>query len=215
MTNLLTRIKFYRRTSTALHRFIFTETSLRKSHYEILNIPSSASQKEIRDAYIEKSKLCHPDNDPSDPGLHRKFLAVQEAYDALSSEAKRREYDVRRSWDATTSSNHAPHYRPAPPSSTQQPHRTRDAFWTDPEYERRERVKKRDFARTVNLFGYEFDGKRTKSFLLFALFLWTAFSFTYAYVVIKYRQLERLYIQDQARMLVDRMDETDKSRKSD
>jgi len=88
-------------------------------------------------------------------------------------------------------------------------------FWTDPEYERRERVKKRDFARTVNLFGYEFDGKRTKSFLLFALFLWTAFSFTYAYVVIKYRQLERLYIQDQARMLVDRMDETDKSRKSD
>ena len=59
MTNLLTRIKFYRRTSTALHRFIFTETSLRKSHYEILNIPSSASQKEIRDAYIEKSKVCN------------------------------------------------------------------------------------------------------------------------------------------------------------
>ena len=59
MTNFLTCMKLYRRTSTALHRFISTESSLRKSHYETLDIPSSASQKEIRDAYIEKSKVCN------------------------------------------------------------------------------------------------------------------------------------------------------------
>ena len=59
MTNFLTCMKLYRRTSTTLHRFISTESSLRKSHYETLDIPSSASQKEIRDAYIEKSKVCN------------------------------------------------------------------------------------------------------------------------------------------------------------
>lgn len=208
MTNFLTCMKLYRRTSTALHRFIFTESSLRKSHYETLDIPSSASQKEIRDAYIEKSKLCHPDNDPSDPALHQKFLAVQQAYDALSSEVKRQEYDVRRSWDATTSSNRGPHHRP---SSTQQPHRTRDAFWTDPEYERRERVKKRDSV-----------GRRTRHFILFSVLLGTAFSFTCIYVIVRYKQYERLfiqekekYIQERARVLVNQMDVTDKSRKND
>jgi len=201
MTNFLTCMKLYRRTSTALHRFISTESSLRKSHYETLDIPSSASQKEIRDAYIEKSKLCHPDNDPSDPTLHQKFLAVQQAYDALSSEVKRQEYDVRRSWDR--------------PSSTQQPHRTRDAFWTDPEYERRERVKKRDSVGTVKLFGYEFDRRRTKHFILFAFFLWTSIGFTFTYVLVRYKQYERLYIQERARRLKNQLDEMDKSRKSD
>ena len=39
------------------------------------------------------AQLCHPDLNPSDESLHKKFLAVQEAYDVLSCDVKKREYD--------------------------------------------------------------------------------------------------------------------------
>ena len=38
-------------------RDLSTSSNLNKSHYETLGVPSSASKKEIRDAYIEKSKV--------------------------------------------------------------------------------------------------------------------------------------------------------------
>jgi len=94
MRNLLGIVRILRLPSSPFFsRDLATSSNLNKSHYETLGVPSSASKKEIRDAYIEKSKLCHPDNDPLDSTLHVKFLAVQEAYDILSTDAKRKEYD--------------------------------------------------------------------------------------------------------------------------
>ena len=57
---------------------IFTTNLLGLS---LSNSPSSSAQ------------LCHPDLNPSDESLHKKFLAVQEAYDVLSCDVKKREYD--------------------------------------------------------------------------------------------------------------------------
>jgi len=95
MMNLVTRVKFAGCNSMIVRRFFSARaSSTRKSHYETLNVTANASKKEIRDAYIQKSKLYHPDNDPSDPSLHEKFVAIQEAYDVLSSDQKRREYDI-------------------------------------------------------------------------------------------------------------------------
>jgi len=99
MTNLISNFvssgKLAGSSSMILRRFFSAHvSSRRKSHYETLDVTANASKKEIRDAYIQKSKLYHPDNDPSDPSLHEKFVAIQEAYNVLSSYQKRREYDI-------------------------------------------------------------------------------------------------------------------------
>lgn len=63
-------------------------------HYKTLGVDAGATLKEIKTAYIEKSKLYHPDSNPLNPKLHNKFLEVQEAYKVLSSHRQRNEYDV-------------------------------------------------------------------------------------------------------------------------
>lgn len=65
-----------------------------KCHYETLGIEKTASVKEIRNAYLKKSKLCHPDLNPDDETLHAKFVVVNEAYSVLGDKAKKEEYDV-------------------------------------------------------------------------------------------------------------------------
>ena len=42
----------------------------------------------------------HPDKDPSDPHLHDKFVAINEAYSVLSKATSRREYDLNLNTDA-------------------------------------------------------------------------------------------------------------------
>merc|ERR1711931_424334 len=54
-----------------------------KSHHQTLGIPITASQDEIRSAYLKMSKLYHPDLNPEDKTLHCKFVTIQEAYTAL------------------------------------------------------------------------------------------------------------------------------------
>jgi len=129
-------------------RDLSTSSNLNKSHYETLGVPSSASKKEIRDAYIEKSKLCHPDNDPSDSTLHVKFVAVQEAYDILSTDAKRKEYDFsvknfcQNRAHPRSSAEYPYQQAPGWSQQQQQPFGSGDpfgnkkarAFWTDPDY---------------------------------------------------------------------------------
>ncbi|MBN3273154.1 DNJC4 protein, partial [Polyodon spathula] len=36
----------------------------------------------------------HPDSDPSNPSLHSRFVALSEAYQVLSKESSRRQYDA-------------------------------------------------------------------------------------------------------------------------
>ena len=55
------------------------------SHYTILGLTRSASEREIKSAYLEKSKLYHPDLNPDDETMHINFLRVQEAYNALKN----------------------------------------------------------------------------------------------------------------------------------
>ena len=58
MMNLVTRVKFAGCNSMIVRRFFSARaSSTRKSHYETLNVTANASKKEIRDAYIQKSKV--------------------------------------------------------------------------------------------------------------------------------------------------------------
>ncbi|XP_055388596.1 J domain-containing protein DDB_G0295729-like [Condylostylus longicornis] len=93
-----------------------------KSYYEELEVSTDASKVEIRRAFLRLAKLHHPDTAmESDRG---KFQKLQVAYDVLSDDVKRREYDwkSRGIWRHSPSGNDPLH----PDSEFQQ---QRQEFW--------------------------------------------------------------------------------------
>jgi len=64
-----------------------------KNYYEILGVPRSASMEDIKNAYRKLSLKYHPKNNPNNEGARKKFVEVNEAFNALSSELKRQTYD--------------------------------------------------------------------------------------------------------------------------
>ncbi len=63
-----------------------------ENYYEILGVAETASQDEIKKAYRQKAKELHPDKG----GDENEFKKVTAAYDILSDENKRRDYDNQR-----------------------------------------------------------------------------------------------------------------------
>lgn len=63
-----------------------------KDYYIILGLPKAASKDRIKQAYREKAKAHHPDKCSSYENK-KKFMEAKEAYDTLSDDAKRAEYD--------------------------------------------------------------------------------------------------------------------------
>ena len=61
--------------------------------YQILGIDRDASQSDIKKAYRRLSKELHPDKHEGDKDMERRFKEVNEAYEVLSDESKRRQYD--------------------------------------------------------------------------------------------------------------------------
>ncbi|QDU10322.1 DnaJ C-terminal domain-containing protein [Gimesia aquarii] len=65
----------------------------KRDYYDILEISRSASADEIKKAYRKLSRKYHPDMAPDDKSADQKFKEVQEAYDVLRDEEKRKQYD--------------------------------------------------------------------------------------------------------------------------
>lgn len=59
-------------------------TSLRES-YELLGLSTSASEEEVRRAYKQKARECHPDKNPGDPRATEKFQALRQGYEKIVS----------------------------------------------------------------------------------------------------------------------------------
>lgn len=64
-----------------------------QDYYETLGVARTASVDEIKKAYRKLSRQHHPDLNPGNKEAEAKFKAVQEAYDVLSDEKKRKRYD--------------------------------------------------------------------------------------------------------------------------
>ena len=64
-----------------------------KNPYEVLGVASSASQDEIKAAYRNLAKELHPDMNPGDTIVEQRFKEVTAAYDMLSDEGKRAQFD--------------------------------------------------------------------------------------------------------------------------
>lgn len=65
-----------------------------KDYYQILGIRRGASAAEVRRAYRVLVQKLHPDINP-DPTAHELIKEVNEAYDVLGDETKKRDYDYR------------------------------------------------------------------------------------------------------------------------
>jgi curved DNA-binding protein len=65
-----------------------------KDYYQILGVPRTATQDDIKKAYRKLARQYHPDNNPDDKQAEAKFKDLNEANEVLSDPQKRQKYDA-------------------------------------------------------------------------------------------------------------------------
>jgi molecular chaperone DnaJ len=73
---------------------------LDKDYYAELGVTKDASAEDVKKAYRSLARRYHPDANADDPKAEERFKRVSEAYDVLSDDAKRQEYDEVRRYGA-------------------------------------------------------------------------------------------------------------------
>ncbi|CAI4044641.1 hypothetical protein SUVZ_10G1250 [Saccharomyces uvarum] len=73
-----------------------------KDYYKVLGVAPAATSKEIRKAYLNLTKKYHPDkikanHNDKEETIHETMSQINEAYEMLSDDDKRKEYDLSRS----------------------------------------------------------------------------------------------------------------------
>ncbi|KAF4549669.1 X-domain of DnaJ domain-containing protein [Elsinoe fawcettii] len=63
------------------------------TYYDLLGVPTTAKEIDIKKAYRKAAIKLHPDKNPDDPEAGAKFQAVGEAYQVLSDPSLRKRYD--------------------------------------------------------------------------------------------------------------------------
>lgn len=65
----------------------------KRDYYEILGVPRTANEKELKAAYRKLARKYHPDVNPGDKTAESSFKEVSEAFGVLSDPEKRAKYD--------------------------------------------------------------------------------------------------------------------------
>ncbi|XP_042259473.1 dnaJ homolog subfamily B member 9-like [Thunnus albacares] len=77
----------------AVHVLLISEFILAKrDYYDILGVPKDASERQIKKAFHKLALKYHPDRNKG-PDAEAKFREIAEAYETLSDDKRRREYD--------------------------------------------------------------------------------------------------------------------------
>lgn len=77
------------------------------SPYDTLGVAKNASQDEVKKAYRKLARKYHPDANPGDESAEDRFKEVQNAYDILGDEEKRKQFDAYGSTNGRTSTGTA------------------------------------------------------------------------------------------------------------
>src|SRR3954463_11906102 len=67
-----------------------------RDYYQVIGVPASATQDEIKKAYRKLAAKHHPDKNPNDPKAAERFKEISEAYQVLGDADKRKQYDQMR-----------------------------------------------------------------------------------------------------------------------
>jgi molecular chaperone DnaJ len=73
-----------------------TRDYVEKDYYKALGVSKDASAAEIKKAYRKLARQFHPDANKGDATSEERFKEISEAYDVLSDDIKRKEYDEAR-----------------------------------------------------------------------------------------------------------------------
>ena len=68
----------------------------KRDYYEVLGVSKTADAAAIKKAYRKLAKKYHPDTNAGDPVAEEKLKEVNEAYDVLGDEKKKKLYDTYR-----------------------------------------------------------------------------------------------------------------------
>jgi curved DNA-binding protein CbpA len=72
-----------------------------KDYYRILDVNKDASAQDIKKAFRQLALRYHPDCNPDNPKqAEEKFKEINEAYEVLGNEQKKRQYDRLLNWPA-------------------------------------------------------------------------------------------------------------------
>ncbi len=66
-----------------------------RDYYNILGVPKTATEKDVKSAYRKLARKWHPDANPNDTkAAEEKFKEISEAYEVLGDPEKRKKYDA-------------------------------------------------------------------------------------------------------------------------
>lgn len=63
------------------------------TYYDVLNVPPSATQSQIKTAYYKQSFIHHPDKNEGSQEANHRFSEISQAYTVLRNISKRKKYD--------------------------------------------------------------------------------------------------------------------------
>jgi DnaJ-class molecular chaperone len=80
------------------------------NHYDVLGVSNNASQADIRRSFRYLALKHHPDKNKNSEESKQKFMQIVEAYEILSDEQARKNYDTAASYSYSDNHYHSAYY---------------------------------------------------------------------------------------------------------